>query len=643
DKSFIVLDKHSGARKEHRQRWHVTDVAAFIIRDVIRRAEETIGEKITQVVATYPTLFSRDRKDAVKRAFQLALEAGGAEIDESSVIMNLDETSAAAFNYIKGTLLPEFQKFSTAMKKTCQLLVYDFGGGTIDVSLVAVDISRDSTGRLSIETELKGLTGESYYGGDNVTLAVFKILKKKLALQAAKSLNEKYEEDRKTVAAKEEEDIDPFSAKVKKKAEEEEEEWDPFAAAAKDKKQEAEVTTSDEDTEGLEDIINMHDQNIWRQAVETVWRERSIIEKSILEGSDILKTVIVAEEKDGSFIAKDQSQRRAELLEKAIETLLPTKWAEYEDKDPMHSELARKLFYEIWHEGDLLKIRLSKGDKGTAKLSGVLRKIAKYIGVDSIVFNEVFVTMDELNKHIEKSVSETVKKAYNLVLSIREEEKGGIAIRRGTAETPELRVILCGNSSNLPIVKQKVIEIFKINEKELFMNKSELKTGTAVGACEEYMLRRDFGESGLIQYSSRGFLERLPCSIGLFHPDLILQGYEKGFCPIFPRGTEVGTQKVLDSKNYFLIHQKMGELSLYADYYDGALPAYIGWFDFTAPDGELEEFTPEPDAEEVMKVRIELIPNRDIRAVNLRNGKYYNLKPKKEGWKPDEYPFSGIH
>jgi hypothetical protein len=192
-------------------------------------------------------------------------------------------------------------------------------------------------------------------------------------------------------------------------------------------------------------------------------------------------------------------------------------------------------------------------------------------------------------------------------------------------------------------VKQKVLEVFKINENELIMNKSELKTGTAVGACEEYMLRRDFGESGLIRYTSKGFLERLPCSVGLFNRDLILQGYDRGFCPVFPRGTEVNSQKVLDEKNYFLIHPRMTELALYADYHDGAMPAYIGWFDFTSPSGQIEGFSPDPDAEKILKIRVELLENRDIRAVNLRTGQYFNLIPKKEAWKSEEYPFSGLH
>jgi hypothetical protein len=654
DKSFIVLDQHSGSRREHRQKWHVEEISAFIIRDILRRAEEEIGEKITQVVATYPTLFSQDRKQAVRRAFERALKARGVDVDENSVTMHLDETSAAAFNYIYGTLLEEFRKFAT-LKKECQLLVYDFGGGTVDISLVDVSISRDEKGKLHIDTELKGLSGESYYGGDNVTLEMFKILKNRLILAGAHALEgllpkeeEQAEETKKKAA---EDDIWGTPAAAKK--EQEEEEMDVWGAAAEVKKKEEEVV--EEEDPSTADIINMVEKNAWRDTIAAILREEPIILRLIKEGGDIADAVMAQEKKDGSFVAEDQSRRRASLLSKAVDTLLPTRYGRYEDDDPMKAELARKLFYDIWHEADMLKIRLSMSEKGVEKVTGVLKKVAKYMGVDPMVFNEVEVSIDDLNRHIEPRITETVKRAHALYQSVHTESSGGLMVRKGGASTdgPELRVILCGNSSNLPIVRKKVLEVFKINESELVMNRKELKTGTAVGACEEYMLRRDFGESGLINYVSKGFLERLPNTLGLFNRELVLQGYDRGFCPVFSRNTEVGAEKVLDAKNFSLIHPGMTELPIYADYHDSALPSYIGWFDFATPSGVLDEFEADPAAlnknsgedqtGKMYKIRIDLIENRELRAVDMGTGEYYLLIPNKESWKPEEYPFSGYH
>ncbi len=651
DKGFIVLDQHAGMRREHRQRWHIEEIAAFIIRDILRRAEEEMGEKITQIVATYPTLFSMDRKMAVKRAFESALRARGIKVSEDSVKMYLDETSAAAFNYIYGTLLEEFRRFAT-LRKDYQLLVYDFGGGTVDISLVDVEMSRDEKGKLHITTELKGLSGESYYGGDNVTLEMFNILKHRVLLAGAHALEHLIvKEEEKSAEESKEEDI--WGAPVKGK-EEEEEELDVWGAAATAQKEEEE--TEEEEDPSVADIINMVDENTWQNAIETVLKEEEIIKRVTQDGIDFVTTVIEAEKSDGSYVAQDQSQRRAKLLEDAIDTMLPTKFGVYEDDDPMKSELARKLFYDLWHEADLLKIRLSQSEKGVVKVTGVLKKVAKYMGVEPIVFNEIEVDIETLNKHIEPRIAETVRKAYTLYQSVRTEASGGLTFRKvgsSSADGKELRVILCGNSSNLPIVRKTVLDIFKINESELVMNRAELKTGTAVGACEEYMLRRDFGESGLISYTARGFLERLPYTVGLFNRELVLQGYERGFCPIFGRNMEVGAEKILDEKNFSLIHPGMSELPMYADYHDGALPHYLGWFDFAKPDGVLEEFAPNPEAknhnetegqeDKVYMIRVELIENRELRAVDLGTGEYYLFKPVKESWKPEEFPFSGYH
>jgi hypothetical protein len=651
NKNFIVLDQHSGTRREHRQKWHVEDVAAFIIRDLLQRAEEEIGEKITQVVATYPTLFSLDRKMAVKRAFERALSSMGVEVSEESVKMHLDETSAAAFNYIYGTLLEEFKKFAT-LKKECQLLVYDFGGGTVDISLVDVSISRDEKGKLHIDTELKGLSGESYYGGDNVTLEMFNVLKYRLVLAGAHALESLLpkEEEEGAEEEKAEDDIWGGPAKAKK---EEEEDFDVWGAAATEKKEE-EVEEEEEDP-SVADIINMVDETVWQNTIATILKEEEIIKRLMREGGETVDAVIAQENADGTFVAQDQSRRRAKLLEEATDTILPTKYGLYEDDDPMKAELARKLFYDIWHEADMLKIRLSMSKTGVEKVAGVLKKVAKYMGVEPIIFNEIDMSIEDLNCRIESRITETIKKAHALYQSVHSQTTGGLLVRKGEAsfEGPELRIILCGNSSNLPIVRQKMLEEFKINENELVINKKELKTGTAVGACEEFILRRDFGESGLISYTSTGFLERLPYTVGLFNRELVLQGYDRGFCPVFDRHMEIGVNKVLDEKNFSLIHSDMAELPIYADYHDGALPHYIGWFDFTNPGGVLEDFTPDPEAKDKneeegqegksFKIRIDLVENRELRAVDLGTGEYYQLISSKETWKPENYPFSGYH
>ena len=50
------------------------------------------------------------------------------------------------------------------------LVSYDFGGGTIDVSVADIDLEHDNAGRITIDAVARGLTGDAYFGGDNITL-----------------------------------------------------------------------------------------------------------------------------------------------------------------------------------------------------------------------------------------------------------------------------------------------------------------------------------------------------------------------------------------------------------------------------------------------------------------------------------------
>ena len=143
--------------------------------------------EIPQVVATYPILYTQTKLDALRRAFCFAFESMGKVWSDDSVILKVDETNAATFNYIYGTILDEMRRFSSATSKH-RLVSYDFGGGTVDVAVTDVDLERDSAGRVIIKTTPMGLTGDAYFGGDNVTLATLMVLKHKLVLTIAEAI-----------------------------------------------------------------------------------------------------------------------------------------------------------------------------------------------------------------------------------------------------------------------------------------------------------------------------------------------------------------------------------------------------------------------------------------------------------------------
>src|SRR3989338_1771240 len=101
-------------------------------------AEEKLGEKITEAVITVPAYFSDAQRQATKDAGKIA------GLDVKRII---NEPTAAALAY-------GFNK-----KKDEKIVVYDFGGGTFDVSVLEVggDV-----------IEVKSTDGDSHMGGRDI-------------------------------------------------------------------------------------------------------------------------------------------------------------------------------------------------------------------------------------------------------------------------------------------------------------------------------------------------------------------------------------------------------------------------------------------------------------------------------------------
>ena len=662
DKSLMILDRMAGQRKEHRQEFHVEEIAAFVVKDLVERAQDEIGQEIQAVVATFPPMYSRAQKLACQKAIRKAMESLGLEVNTENLIMDLDEANAGAFNHIYGPLLDEFRNFEVTESKL-DLLSMDFGGGTVDISLVSVEVNRNTQGRIAIETELKGLSGVPNWAGDNVTLEVLKMMKMAVALAAAEARKADLEakasapvEDALSAAASDDDDL-----------------WgggggggggggmeDLWGGGGDEEKEEKKEEEEDPD---VAEIVNREAPENYEAALMTVAQEKAIIEAMINQNLSATDAVINAEKADGTYAGDEQSAQRATILESSIETVVPTKFAEYEDVDPFKMELARSLFHALWHEADLLKIRMASSLNGVGKLTGVLKKIAKYAGVDAMVFNNVEFSLEQVNLRIKAMVDKVVSMAKTLYEGAQGDTDGGLMLVGQQAEQPPLRVLLLGNCASLPLIQQSVSEAFGAEGQTVVFDKKNLKQAVACGACEEYALRKEFGEKGLITYSPKGFLDRLPYALGIQHKDLALMGYPNGFCPIFERGTEVGAATVLDENSAFLIHAKMADLAIFADYKDGAEPVYVGWIDFTevandeaipprpAPPGEgegemkntmmlqAENFSPEGS----FGVKFELLSNRELLAINIQTGSKHLLKVETENWDKQSDPFSGVH
>lgn len=114
------------------------EVSAMILQKLKRDAEAKLGETITQAVITVPAYFNDSQRQATKDAGKIA----GLE-----VMRIIPEPTAAALAY-------GFDK-----KKDEKIAVFDFGGGTFDVSILEVG---------SDVIEVKSVDGDAHLGGKDL-------------------------------------------------------------------------------------------------------------------------------------------------------------------------------------------------------------------------------------------------------------------------------------------------------------------------------------------------------------------------------------------------------------------------------------------------------------------------------------------
>jgi len=150
------------------------EVSAMILQKLKQAAEDYLGEKVTKAVITVPAYFNDSQRQATKDAGQIA----GLE-----VLRIVNEPTAAALAY------------GLDKKKDETIAVYDFGGGTFDISILEVGEG---------VVEVKATNGDTHLGGDNLDQRVidwivseFKkdqgidLSKDKMALQRLKEAAEK--------------------------------------------------------------------------------------------------------------------------------------------------------------------------------------------------------------------------------------------------------------------------------------------------------------------------------------------------------------------------------------------------------------------------------------------------------------------
>ena len=629
-KDVFVLDPDAGHSPGHRQQFPIDRIAGFIIKEIISRAEDKLGAQIQRLVATYPTLYSRKRCDALMGAYKQAFELMGRDWNDERVKLVLDEANAAAFNYIYGDLLADFRAFAATSKRT-PLISYDFGGGTVDVAFLDVMMTRDERGKIKVQTDLRGITGDLHFGGDNITLAAFEMLKLEVVKAIAEARHQEPEPEESAAEAAAE--SSPFGNLDDLFATKDDDELDAEAAAAREKEEarKAKEAAALEDTPA-KDVVPPSDQEAYQEAIEAIYGQLKAITIAAQEGISLADAMKQVAESDGERVP---DSAEVSQLERQIELVLPTAWSRYENVDPEKEGAAKKIFYELWHEADQMKIKLSSRG-GEQRFEGLLQKIADYSTVESKVFNEgLALTYGQLERRINAAVRETVQKSYDLYRNAIDERDDGL-------KDEQAIILLAGNSSKLPLVKELFCEIFETSDRNLVFQADRLKTAVAQGACEAEGIQRDFGSQGLIQWEMVGSVDRLPYSIGLFSPDLIgTTQFDTGFIPIFARGTSPGEEAAVFNathEEHFLVHDKMERLALYANYHDGTSPQYLGLFDFKGP------AAPNHSADDGdFTVTLELLADRDVRLRVPSTDATFSMEPIDERVDPALNPFSGEH
>jgi molecular chaperone DnaK len=114
------------------------EISAMVLQKLKQAAEDHLGQPVTKAVITVPAYFNDAQRQATKDAGQIA----GLE-----VMRIVNEPTAAALAY------------GLDKKKDETIAVYDFGGGTFDISILEVGEG---------VVEVKSTNGDTHLGGDNI-------------------------------------------------------------------------------------------------------------------------------------------------------------------------------------------------------------------------------------------------------------------------------------------------------------------------------------------------------------------------------------------------------------------------------------------------------------------------------------------
>ncbi|MBI2474637.1 MAG: molecular chaperone DnaK [Candidatus Taylorbacteria bacterium] len=138
---------NGGVEVKMSEKWYTPEeVSAMILQKFKQDAESRLGEKITEAIITVPAYFNDAQRQATKDAGKIA----GLDVKR---IINEPTSAALAYGFDK--------------KKDEKIAVFDFGGGTFDISIL--EVGGDTV-------EVKSTDGDSHLGGKDIDQKIINYL-----------------------------------------------------------------------------------------------------------------------------------------------------------------------------------------------------------------------------------------------------------------------------------------------------------------------------------------------------------------------------------------------------------------------------------------------------------------------------------